>query len=194
MSTDVNLSNENILVNSITSTGAVTASTFTGDGSQLTNVTVNPPNTFAALAYLSADSTVNNSTAFVQKNIFPSTTGGLEVNVGGFTCSTSGIVVPSNGVYIIGANTRFNTAVQRAAVAITFTVNGTSQASELQGVPSYIRNGSGHEDSSSVLTGVLDLVAGDEIGLAFASYASSGTVNLVSTASDTSHLFIYRIS
>jgi len=194
MSTDVNLSNENIIVNSVTSTGTVTASTFSGDGSQLTNVSVNPPSTFSALAYLSADSTVNDSISFDQKNIFPSTTGGLELNVGGFTCSTSGIVVPSDGVYIVGANTRFNTAVQRAAVAITFTVNGASQASELQGVPSYIRNGSGHEDSSSVLTGVLNLVAGDEIGLAFARYGNSGTINLVATGSDTSHLFIYRIS
>jgi len=194
MSTDVNLSNENIIVNSITSTGTVTASTFSGDGSQLTNVSVNPPSTFSALAYLSVDSTVNDSISFDQKNIFPSTTGGLELNDGGFTCSTSGIVVPSDGVYIVGANTRFNTAVQRAAVAITFTVNGASQASELQSVPSYIRNGSGHEDSSSVLTGVLNLVAGDEIGLAFAQYGNSGTVNLVATGSDTSHLFIYRIS
>jgi len=194
MSTDVNLSNENIIANSITSTGTVTASTFSGDGSQLTNVTVNPPSTFSALAYLSADSTVNDSISFVQKNIFPSTAGGLELNIGGFTCSTSGIVVPSDGVYIVGANTRFNTGVQRAAVAITFTVNGASQASELQGVPSYIRNGSGHEDSSSVLTGVLNLVTGDEIGLAFSQYSASGTVNLVATGSDTSHLFIYRIS
>ena len=194
MATDVNLSNEDIIVNSITSTGAVTASTFTGNGSQLTNVSVSPPNVLAALAHLSADSTVNDSVGFVQKNIFPSTTGGLELNSGGFTCSTSGVVVPSDGVYVVGANTRFNTAVQRAAVAISFTVNSSVLSSEFQGVPSYIRNGSGHEDSSSVLTGVLDLVAGDEIGLAFASYASSGTVNLVATASDTSHFFIYRIS
>lgn len=194
MATDVNLSNEDIIANSITSAGTVTAATFSGDGSQLTNVSVNPPNVFSALAFLSSDSTVNNSTAFVQKNIFPSTTGGLDINNGGFTCSTSGIVVPESGIYIVGANTRFNTTVGRAAVAITFTINSTPQTSEFQGVPSYIRNASNHEDSSSVLTGVLDLVAGDEIGLAFAQYGNSGTVNLVSTGSDASHFFIYRVS
>lgn len=195
MATDINLSNENVDVNNVLCNSTVTASLFEGDGSQLTNITVSNIDTLCALAYLSADSTVNNSAnVFVQKNVFPSTTTGLSINNGGFTSSTSGIVVPESGVYIVGANARFSSAASRSAVAMTFTLNSSPLTNEFQSVASYIRNASNHNDSSTPLTGVLELTTGDEVGLAFAQYAASGTVNLVSTGSDTSHFFMYRIS
>lgn len=141
----------------------------------------------AAKAFMSANSAVNNTTAYSQINVFPAT-GGLVLNQGSFTSSASGIVVPSSGVYIVGANMLYNSTVVRAAPEYRFSINGTGQPEE--SVSSYIRATSGHNESSSSLTTLYNLVAGDEIGLQFRRQAGAGTVNLETG----SHVFIYRVA
>lgn len=141
----------------------------------------------AAKAFLSASSTVNSSTAYSAQNIFP-TTANLEINVGSFTSSTSGIVVPSTGVYIVAGNMVYNSTVVRANPEWRFSINGTGQSES--SLSAYIRSTSGHNESSSSLTTLYNLTAGDEIGLQFRLQGASGTVNLETT----SHVMIYRIS
>lgn len=140
----------------------------------------------AVKAFLSASSTVNNNTTYTDQNIFP-TTGSLDINVGSFTSSSSGIVVPSTGVYIVAGNMVYNTNVARANPEWRFTINGTGQSES--SLSSYIRSASGHNESSSSLTTIYNLSSGDEIGLEFRQQGNSGTVNL----EDTSHVMIYRI-
>lgn len=138
-------------------------------------------------ALLSASSTVNDNGTYTAENIFP-VTGSLDINIGSFTSSTSGIVVPSTGTYIVMGNMLYNTTVARANPEFRFSINGTGQSESARSA--YMRSAGGHNSSSSSLTTIYTLTAGDEIGLQFRSAAAGGTVNLETT----SHVAIYRIS
>lgn len=191
MSTNINLQNTDVFVNAIATTGNVDAGLYVGDGSQLTNMPTPPPTIYSALVALSSDSTVNGSTvSFVKKNVFPSTTGGMTINNGGFTCSTSGIVVPISGEYIVGVSAFYTTNVQRANVLVALTVNGTETPEH--GANAYIRAQNGHNEATAHVTTLLDLIAGDEIGVAFKAEGPTGTVTL-NGASNISHVFLYRV-
>lgn len=180
MATEANFVNDNITAQNIT------ADFFFGDGSNLTNLPTPSVITDACKAFMSLDSTVNNDADFTQKNIFPAT-GSLAVNQGGFTSSNSGVSVPSSGVYIVAANMMYSTTVARANPSFRFSINSLGQTEESRSA--YIRAASGHNSSSSSLTTIYNLVAGDEIGLQFSRAGNTGTVNLDAN----SHVILYRI-
>lgn len=121
---------------------------------------------------LLADSTVNNSATFTQKNVF----GVAEFNVGGFTRATSGITVPYDGMYEVYVNCYFTSALVRSNVGVSFGVDSVVR-SEVS-ASDYIRNTSGHEEASTNLKLILELTAGEEVNLFFAELSTSGTVNL----------------
>ena len=164
----------------------ITADFFFGDGSNLTNLPIPSVVTEACKAFMSADSTVNSNATFTQKNIFPAT-GALALNVGGFSSTTSGIDVPSSGIYIIMANMVYNSTAARVNPEFRFSINGTGQTERSRGA--YIRATGGHNLSSSSLTTIYNLVAGDEIGLQFQIAGNTGGTNLETS----SHVAIYRI-
>lgn len=186
MSTEANFENDNLTVNSATVTTNVTAGTFTGDGSGITNL----PGATTALdtckTALVDNATINGSTTFTQINVFPTV---FDFNVGGFTISTSGIVVPTTGIYLCLANIKEASSAERTNAVFKFTINGTAQSQT--GAQGYIRNLNNHSSSSLHLDVVYSLTAGDEIGLAFAQLGNSGTVNLIGANSS---VCLYRIS
>jgi hypothetical protein len=190
MATELNLQNNDVFINSLTSTGVVAATTLIGDGNGLTNLPLSSITSFQAKAYLINDATVNDSTVYTQKNVFPTT---LNINDGGFTVSSAGIVIPDTGIYICGVSAYFVTAAtQRANVGVTFTVNGTAQTEV--GANSYIRVGNGHNEATAHLTTILSLTSGDELGVAFAQLSAAGAVTLTSNGTEDSHVFLYRIA
>jgi hypothetical protein len=184
--TQVNLLNDDVDVNSLTAASTVTG-TFIGDGSSISNLVIGA-NVVEAKAYLFSDSTVHDVTTFIQKNVFP-VTGSLDINEGAFTSTSSGIVVPSDGQYICGVTAYCTSTVQRASVQVAFTVNGTVQA-EI-GSSGYIRSSSGHNQATTHLTTIYTMVAGDELGLAFRrdSTAAAGTAIL----QPQSIVFLYKV-
>lgn len=225
MSTEINLQNDDVTVNTVTGNGsgltnlnASNISSGTVNAARLpfsvldeddmaSNSATNVPSqqsvkayvdanagggggtaAEAAKAFLTSSTTINNNTAFTQFNLFPSTTGGLDINVGSFTCSTSGIVVPSTGVYLIAANMVYTSSVARANPEYRFSINGTGQLETSRSA--YIRASSGHNESSSSLTTAYSLSAGDEIRIEFRQQAAAGTVTL----ENTSHVAIHRVS
>lgn len=188
-STLLNLVNDDIDVNSLTAVGNI-AGALIGDGSSLANLVLSAQGEHTR-ASLFADSTINNSTTFTQKNVFPNTAG-LSFNTGSYTSSTSGITVPANGYYLVFTSIRQDSNTLRSSVQVAFTINGTVQL-EI-GSSGYIRNASGHNESSVHLSTIYNLIAGDEIGLAFrrdpdGQEGNTGTVNLVGT----SQVSIYHI-
>jgi len=185
----LNLVNDDIDVNTLTAAGNISGA-LVGDGSNLTDLVLSAANAHARAA-LFADSTINDSTTFTSKNIFP-VTASLSVNIGGYTSAASGITVPENGYYLIFTSIRQDSNVQRSSVQVAFTINGTTQ-SEI-GSSGYIRSASDHNESSVHLSTIYNLTAGDEIGLAFrrdpdGQQGNTGTVNLLGS----SQVSIYHI-
>ena len=188
MATEINLENDDVTVNTLTATGNITANAFEGDGSLLTGISGGGSATLEACkAFLSADSTVNDSTNFTDKNVFPNTAG-LDINIGSFTSASDGIDVPSTGLYIVMGNMVYSSTVVRANPEWRFTINGTGQSESSRSA--YIRSGSGHNSSSASLTTIYNLTAGQRIGLEFRQEGAAGTVDL----ENTSHVAIYRIA
>lgn len=180
MATQGNFVNDDIIAKD------VTADFFFGDGSNLTNLPNPSVVTQACKAFMLANNSINNNTDYTQFNVFP-VTGGLSVNVGGFISTSAGIEVPSSGVYIVSANMVYSSTVARANPEYRLTINSVGQPES--SCSAYIRNSNGHNESTSSLTTIYTLVAGDSIGLQFRQQASSGTVNLETG----SHVMIYRI-
>jgi len=194
MATEINLSNDDVTVNSLTDgtltvsggdisgAGTITATSFSGDGSGLTGIAAGGT-TYSCKVFMSANSGVNNNTAFTQFNVFNTT----DINIGSFTVASSGIQVPVAGVYVVMANMIYNSGSARTNPEFRFTINNTGQTESSRS--SYMRVASGHDESSSSLTTVYNLSANDEIGLEFRQIGASGTVNLETG----SHVALYRV-
>jgi len=185
MATEVNLINTDIVAKSITSTNAVTANRITGNGRLLKNL-VSSPQVLQMKTYLQANSSVNSSTIPTSYPVFP-VTANFDINDSGFSLGATGIAVPQEGVYIVGAVARYFSTAFRAVPEIYPSLNGVVLPEN--GSNSYLRNASGHNDSSGNFTTILELVSGDEVGLMFRQGNNGGTVNML----DTSHFFMYRI-
>jgi hypothetical protein len=142
------------------------------------------PPLVAAKAMLTANSTVNDFDNWMQIDLFPTS---LAINEGGFSVSASGIVVPEAGLYEVHVNGRFHATTTRPAPMISFAINGTKQAEET--ASSYIRESSGHTESSADLATIYNLNAGDEINLQFKQGGDSGTVDLLTA----SHIHIKKL-
>ena len=67
--TTLNLVNDDIDVNTLTAAGNISGS-LVGDGSSLTNLVLSAANAHTR-ASLFSDSTINGSTSFTSKNVFP---------------------------------------------------------------------------------------------------------------------------
>lgn len=140
----------------------------------------------ACKAFLSSTN-VNASTGFAQRNIFPAT-GSLNLNQGGFTSASTGITIPTAGIYLCSFNIQLNSTSARATPEIRFSRNGIGQFET--SLCTYIRNSAGHNDSSAHLVTLYSLSANDVIGLQSRSTSSTGTV----TSQTTSNVSIYRVS
>ena len=93
--------------------------------------------------------------------------------------TTSQIQVRANGYYRCSAIMSFYSTVQRANVKATFqkrAVDGTTTEFGAVGASGYIRNQSGHNQSSVSITHVILLNAGERVGVVMAREGVGGTV------------------
>lgn len=125
--------------------------------------------------YLTADSTVNDSTAWTQKDVFNTTP---VINVGDFTVTAANITVPENGIYAVSVNALYQSAGPRPSTLVRLAINGVGGAEE--GRTGYIRNTSGHQESSAGFTTLYELEADDLLTIQFKREANPSTVNLES--------------
>jgi len=125
------------------------------------------------------DDTINGGTqnVYTAKSVID-TTGGF--TQGSFTVAKENITVPSDGLYQITFNCFMDLAsstnATRASVGVRVTLNGVDQPETA--AMGYIRDSSGHEETTVALTVYLVLTAGDQVGLAFSRLSASGTVQL----------------
>jgi hypothetical protein len=134
---------------------------------------------------MSNNSSVNANASPTQQDVFST----AEFNFGGYTVAASGVTVPYDGIYELYANCHFQSNALRPAPAISFGVNGSAR-SELSG-SSYIRDISGHNDSSTNLRVIAELSASDEVNLMFSQFGNTGTVNLQGASS---HYSVRRLN
>lgn len=146
---------------------------------------------------VTAENTINSSTAFQTFNIIDTNTALPRLSAGGFTFGSpiggrqgtgqGGIIVPETGIYMISASLYMTTNVQRASVGMKFAVSGTDgvEGTALPGTAAmgYIRSGSGHNEASITLTTIAQLVNNpgvqeDQVQLQLARLAAAGTVTL----------------
>lgn len=186
MSTDIELTNDNVTVNSLEAT-TITATEFSGNGEGIINLAGVNANLFLCKTDLFFFSDIN-LTPYTNISAFRNTAD-LIYNVGGFTSSPSGIVVPETGIYLCMVNLKFESIAERVAPAVKFTINGTQQAET--SATGYIRNLSNHSGSSLHLDSIYDLVSGDEIGLAIGQLGNSG---LVTMQDENSFVSIFRMA
>jgi len=99
-----------------------------------------------------------------------------------FSLSNGVVTVGTAGTYKVHANLVMTSAVQRAAVRVQVAFNGTTP-NTARGSTGYIRNASGHTDTSVAVTEIQVLAAGDTIRIRTAAEAAAGTVNVISNAS-----------
>lgn len=186
MSTDIELLNDDVTVNNAESVTTITAPSFSGDGSGVTNLPGGSFNILVCKTDLNDLADIN-LTPFTNISPFKNTVD-LIYNDTGFTSSSSGITVPETGIYLCMVNFKIFSNDQRPAPGIKFTINGTQQRET--GATGYIRNLSNHSGSSLHLDTIYNLTAGDEIGLATGILGNSGTVALQGINSSVS---IFRI-
>lgn len=193
MSTELNLSNEDVTVNSLTVSEILQTSGFLrGDGS---SITTNIENSYlyCAKAYLQNNVILPASQGgFARVSCFPANSAGLEINTDQFECSIDGITVPDPGYYLCFVNAslfqEFNTSYNtvRRNEQVSFTINGIVQDEIGNGVITF--DNLQYETSACIST-IYELKAGDQIGLAFRAEAATATVNLT----DSSYVVLYRI-
>lgn len=160
--------------------GIVSATSFTGDGSNLTNV----PG--ASAVYIKCPlvsvSTVNNDTSYTNRDVINTTS---DFDSGSFTIESDGITVPEAGIYSCSFTCYMTSSVQRANVGVKFTINGTEQ-DEIAAM-GYIRNADGHAETSLAMTTLYNLSASDKVNVVFARLANNGTVTLQTNSSINLH-------
>lgn len=186
MATDIELTNDDVTVNSLEA-ATITSSGFSGNGQGITNLSGATANLLVCKTDLFFFGDIN-LTPYTNITTFRNTAD-LIYNEGGFTSSPSGIVVPESGIYLCMVNLKFESAAERPAPAVKFTINGTQQPET--SATGYIRNLSNHSGSSLHLDSVYNLVSGDEIGLAIGQLGNSG---LVTMQDENSFVTIFRVS
>jgi len=100
---------------------------------------------------------------------------------GTWSATSSHIVVPATGLYMVQVNFYITASVVRSNVGLKFAVNDVQQ-SEIA-AHNYIRNNSGHNESSINMSTTLSLSANDQVSIYTAQLANSGTVSLQGTSS-----------
>lgn len=131
-------------------------------------------------------STVNDSTSFVNRNVFDTNP---VINNSGFSVTSSAIIPPSEGIYECCVTCYFTSTSARTNPAIAFDIGGELQ-NEVS-ASTYIRASSGHDEASTTLCSIYLIPGNSDIRLRFAQLGASGTVNLVGTSSS---ITIYQIA
>jgi hypothetical protein len=100
---------------------------------------------------------------------------------GTWSATSSHIVVPATGLYMVQVNFYITGSATRSNVGLKFAVNDVQQ-SEIA-AHNYIRNNSGHNESSINMATTLSLSANDQVSIYTAQLANSGTVSLQGASS-----------
>ena len=100
---------------------------------------------------------------------------------GTWSATSSHIVVPETGLYLVQVNLYVTSAAVRSNVGLKFAVNDTQQ-SEIA-AHNYIRNSGGHAEASINMSTTLSLSANDQVSIYVARLAAAGTVTLNGTNS-----------
>ena len=100
---------------------------------------------------------------------------------GTWSATSSHIVVPETGLYLVQVNLYVTSAAVRSNVGLKFAVNDTQQ-SEIA-AHNYIRNSGGHAESSINMSTTLSLSANDQVSIYTARLANAGAVSLNGTNS-----------
>ena len=100
---------------------------------------------------------------------------------GTWSATSSHVVVPNNGLYLVQVNFYVTASVSRSNIGLKFAVNDTQQT-EIA-AHNYIRNSNGHSESSINMATTLSLSANDQVSIYVARLANSGTVSLQGTSS-----------
>jgi len=116
---------------------------------------------------------VNGSTAYNEISWINTTP---QFSNGTWSATGTAITVPNTGLYLVQVNWYLTASVNRSNVGIRFAVNDV-QEDEIA-AHNYIRNSSGHNESSANMATTLSLTAGDEVSIYAARLAAAGTVNL----------------
>jgi hypothetical protein len=118
----------------------------------------------------SAISDLNGTTSFTDVAI----TGISDFMDTGFTAGSTGIVCGFTGPIAVTVHILQTSNVQRSAVKVRAAVGGVG--SPIEGASGYIRDSSGHNESSSAATSFMSVTSGQEVTLQTMQEAASGTV------------------
>ena len=128
--------------------------------------------------YMTNDSTVNDSTSFVQKSVFDSASSIID----GVTIDSNYITVQEDGIYVCYFNCYFfNNTDLRTNVGVSWEINGTLQ--DEVSASNYIRQASDHDEATTSMMTLYNLTSGDELGLRFAEVGYAGSVELIGSNS-----------
>jgi len=138
------------------------------------------------------------STTFLGVNFSPSTSytkiscfnTSPSVNRGGFSVSTSAVTVPENGLYFVSWNVRLTGDGNiRSNTGVSIGVNNSATQS-IYAAHSYIRDDSGHDETSSNASGILSLSSGDTLHI----YGRrEGAVSNQSSTANVGSFNVYKI-
>jgi hypothetical protein len=103
-------------------------------------------------------------------------------NVGGFSVSSSGVTVPSDGYYDCYVNLYMTSSVIRSNIGLRFYINTTVQAPI--SASDYIRSGSGHNEASTNLRMILYMTAGQQFRIGTQQLSAAGTVTITGANSN----------
>lgn len=124
------------------------------------------------------DNQVNASLNFTLYDVLNTTP---EYESGGFTQLAGEVIVPTTGLYLVTSTVFLQLPaaanIQRSSVGMRFCIDDLDQP-EIAAM-GYIRDGSGHEESSIILTTVYSIAAGSRISPRFARLAAAGAVDLI---------------
>lgn len=131
-----------------------------------------------AKAYMTSDSTVNDSTSFVQKSVLDSSSAITDK----VTVDSDYFTVQEDGIYVCYFNCYFfNNTDLRTNVGVSWEINGTLQ--DEVSASNYIRVTSGHDEATTSMMTIYDLTSGDQLGLRFAEVGYTGPVELIGSKS-----------
>ncbi len=177
------LSNGNVGVNSSSPSeqldidGNCKATAFIGDGSQLTGISGGGISNYAKYVGTGTPN-LNSSTTYGEVSWINTTP---QFSNGTWSATSEHVVVPNNGIYLVQVNFYITASVVRSNIGLKFAVNDTQQT-EIA-AHNYIRNASGHSESSINMATTLSLSANDQVSIYVARLANSGTVSLQGTSS-----------
>lgn len=121
---------------------------------------------------------LNSSTSYAEVSWINTTP---QFSNGTWSATSSHVVVPNNGIYLVQVNFYITASVTRSNIGLKFAVNDTQQTEIAAN--NYIRNTNGHNEASINMATTLSLSASDQVSIYVARLANSGTVSLQGTSS-----------